>query len=148
MKESASSSWPLASECASHQKCQEAQMKLLNRAGVDGATVDLSPLETRGLRGGLGEICFGFEVADFNARIGATRDEARTLFEKLDRLSLDGQNVILLTREEIRLLKNAHEQTLNELGVEEYGTRTGVNFADGQVIMKGLLKLATALARS
>jgi hypothetical protein len=89
-----------------------------------------------------------FEVADFNARIGATRDEARTLFEKLDRLSLDGQNVILLTREEIRLLKNAHEQTLNELGVEEYGTGTGVNFADGQVIMKGLLKLATALARS
>lgn len=55
---------------------------------------------------------------------------------------------MVLTRAEIRLLKNAHEQTLSELGVEEYGTRTGVNFADGKVIMKGLLKLATALARS
>ena len=96
------------------------------------------------MRAGLGEICFGSEVADFNARTRATQVEARTRFEKLDRLSLNRQDVILLTREEIRLLKNAHEQTLSELGVEEYGTRTGVNFADGQVMMKGLLKLATA----
>jgi hypothetical protein len=123
-------------------------MKLLNRTGVDGASVDLSPLETRALRAGVGEICFGFEVANFDARIGATREEARTLFKKLDRLRLDGQNVILLTRDEIQLLKHAHEQTLNELGAEEYATRTGVNFTDGQMNMNGLLKLATALARS
>jgi hypothetical protein len=100
------------------------------------------------LRAGVGEICFGFEVANFDARIGATREEARTLFKKLDRLRLDGQNVILLTRDEIQLLKHAHEQTLNELGAEEYATRTGVNFTDGQMNMNGLLKLATALARS
>jgi hypothetical protein len=123
-------------------------MKLLNRTGAYGASVDLSPLETRALRAGVGEICFGFEVANFDARIGATREEARTLFKKLDRLRLDGQNVILLTRDEIQLLKHAHEQTLNELGAEEYATRTGVNFTDGQMIMNELLKLATALARS
>ena len=73
---------------------------------------------------------------DFNTRIGATRDQAAYLFQRLDRLSVDGQTLILLTREEMQLLKNAHKETLNELGAEEYATRTGVQFADGLAILE------------
>ena len=69
-------------------------------------------------------------------------DQARNLFEKLDRLSLDRENVILLTWDEIQLLKNAHEQTLSELGSEEYATRTGVKFPAGQPLLNELLGLA------
>lgn len=39
---------------------------------------------------------------------------------------------------EIRLLRKAHVKTLLELGPEEYETRTGVDYAFGQDLLKEL----------
>ncbi len=100
------------------------------------ATVELNPMETTALRAALGEVCYGFDVPDFNLRMGTTESEARKLFEKMDQLSTDQPTSILLTMSEVHLLKKAHEETLNELGAEEYGTRTGVRFAFGQDLLK------------
>jgi hypothetical protein len=104
------------------------------------ATLELSPLETTALRAALGEVCYGFDIPDFEARIGSTEKEARQLFEKMDQLSGNQQNKTIVTMSEIRLLKRAHEATLRELGAEEYETRTGIDFAFGQNLLNELLR--------
>lgn len=88
-------------------------------------------------------------MPDFDARMGGTEREAEVLFRKMDRefqfhkknrLS-DEQNKfhqINLTMKEIHLLKRAHEETLRELGEEEYHTRTGVEFTVGQNLLDEL----------
>ncbi len=82
----------------------------------------------------------------------STEREAELLFRKMDRelqfhkkkwLS-DEQNKfhqISLTAKEIHLLKTAHEETLRELGEEEYHTRTGVEFTVGQNLLNELVHL-------
>lgn len=63
------------------------------------AIVELSPLEIRALRAAIGEVCFGFDVPDFNVQMGRTKNEAQELFGKMDWLSSDRQNEIKLTHE-------------------------------------------------
>jgi hypothetical protein len=98
-------------------------------------TLKLSQTETLALRAALGEVCGGFYIPDFDVRMGGTKKQAEQLFDKMDQLSGNQQNEIVLTMDEIRLLKKAHEATLQELGAEEYETRTGINFAFGQNLL-------------
>lgn len=91
-------------------------------------------------------------MPDFDACMESTEREAELLFRKMDRelqfhkkkwLS-DEQNKfhqISLTAKEIHLLKRAHEETLRELGEEEYHTRTGVEFTVGQNLLNELVHL-------
>lgn len=102
------------------------------------ATIELGPLETTALRAAMGEVCYGFDVPEFETRMGSTYDEAQQLFHKLDRLSDDRQNEIVLTDKEVSLLKKAHEETIRQLGPEEYETRTAVDFAFAQALLKQL----------
>ena len=108
---------------------------------LDEATVELDPMETVALRAALGEICYGFAVRNFEVRMGSTQNEARQLFEKMDQLADHPQHRVVLTSAQIRLLKKAHEETLRELGPEEYETRTGVAFAFGQALLQQFDKM-------
>jgi methylmalonyl-CoA epimerase len=103
-----------------------------------GITIAMDSAEARALRAALGEICFGFAIPDFNARIGGSLEDARCLFVRFDSLG-DEPASIELTEQELRLLHNAHAATLDELGVEEYATRTGVEFSRGQAILASLV---------
>jgi hypothetical protein len=103
----------------------------------DVATVELDPVEARALRAALGEVCFGFTIPDFSKRIGGSEEDAQRLFARFDPLG-DQSAIIALTKSEMHLLKNAHAATLNELGNEEYFTRTGVEFSSGQAILTAL----------
>jgi methylmalonyl-CoA epimerase len=62
------------------------------------------------------------------------------LFARFDPLG-DKPVSIELTAQELRLLHNAHAETLDELGVEEYTTRTGVEFSRARVILASLAVL-------
>lgn len=117
-------------------------MKLESRSRVNqgAATVALDSTEARALRAALGEICFGFAIPDFNGRVGGSREDANRLFARFDPLG-DKPASIELTKQELRLLHNAHGATLEELGVEEYAMRTGVEFSRGRVILASLVAL-------
>jgi hypothetical protein len=112
--------------------------RVSNRAAVQVLTLDLEPSEVRALRAALGEVCFGFRVEDFTGRIGVTEGEARALFGRLDALGLGCNTTFGGTRGEILAIRNAHAETLRELGIEEYSTRTGVDFEEGQAQLRAL----------
>ena len=126
-------------------------MKVLEKT-TEEIVLELNLDETRALRAGVGEVCYGFHVPDFDACMESTEREAELLFRKMDRelqfhkkkwLS-DEQNKfhqISLTAKEIHLLKTAHEETLRELVEEEYHTRTGVEFTVGQNLLNELVHL-------
>jgi hypothetical protein len=108
-------------------------------------TLELSPTETRALRGALAEVCFGFSVSDFDRVIGCNKQEARALFTRLDSLDLEQNDRIVLGINELRAIKNAHLETLNTLGADEFQTRVGVSFDEGERIgreLDGALGLA------
>jgi hypothetical protein len=86
----------------------------------------------------LAEVCFGFEVPDFERVIGCTPPFARQLFNRLDGLDLDDNNVVTIQINELRAIRNAHIETLRVLGAEEYQTRTGVPFIEGERIAREL----------
>lgn len=113
-------------------------------SGLNQATLELSPRETTALRAALGEVCYGFDIPDFSARMGSTEKQAQQLFEKIDQLSGNQPSKAVLNMNEIRLLRKAHEATLQELGAEEYETRTGIDFAFGQNLLN---EFAEALDR-
>ncbi len=116
-------------------------MKLFNiprEADDRSLLLDLGPNESRALRAAIGEVCYGFRLESFEARIGITEHEATALFERLDCLDLNQQNKITLTWNEFSAARSAHAETLRELGPDEYATRTGVNFEEGQALLRAL----------
>jgi methylmalonyl-CoA epimerase len=110
-------------------------------------TIALDSAEARALRAALLEICHGFAIPDFNARIGGSQEDARRLFARFDPLG-DKPASIELTEHDLRLLHNAHAATLKELGNEEYFTRTGVEFSSGQAVLAGLDALLSLGSRA
>jgi hypothetical protein len=108
-------------------------------------SLELSPTESRALRGALAEVCFGFEVPDFERVIGCTPPFARQLFNRLDGLDLDHSSVVTIRINELRAIRNAHVETLRVLGAEEYQTRTGVPFIEGERIARELDDLLNRL---
>ena len=97
-------------------------------------TIELGPTESRVLQAALGEVCFGFSLKHFDAVVGAPRENTRRLCHRLDELNLTQLNQITVSRDDLRVISNAHCETLRELGVEEYSTRTGVEFSVGQAL--------------
>lgn len=102
-------------------------------------------MEVTALRAALAEVCYGFYIPNFEDHMGNTEAKAQQLFEKFDHFNQDFKDRIALTTGEIRLLKKAHQETLKELGPEEYETRTGVNFSFGQRLLKDLDEQSKAL---
>ena len=79
------------------------------------AIVELSPLEIRALRAAIGEVCFGFDVPDFNVQMGSTKNEAQELFGKMDWLSSDRQNEIKVTRRHLREVSHVYLSEVTHL---------------------------------
>lgn len=61
-------------------------MKVLEKT-TEEIVLELNLDETLALRAGVGEVCYGFHVSDFDARMGNTKGEAEVLFRKMDRES-------------------------------------------------------------
>jgi hypothetical protein len=94
----------------------------------------LDPVESAAIRAAVGEVCYGFRLDNFASVIGAEEAHARSLLDRLDKLDLEQESQISVSPDDLRIIRNSHRETLRELGVEEYNTRTGVEFAVGQAL--------------
>jgi hypothetical protein len=125
-----------------------------------GSRIDLSPNELLCVNNVLNEVCHGFRVPDFPARIGVTRDEAVRLLGKVHAVgervwgaqvwdaSLAAHRAqIDLADRDLVTIRNALSETLRELGVEEFETRVGVSFEEGQARLRDLDGLMEGMRR-
>lgn len=100
------------------------------------ATVELSRNEVDLLAWNVSnEVVNGFAVQDFNATVGASPEAFRSLANRL-RSSEGGKATITST--EAAVFRNALALTLQELGEEEFHTRTGHSFEEGNAVLARL----------
>lgn len=84
----------------------------------------------------LNEVVHGFFVPDFEATIGNPAESAKLLLcqiqalRKSEELSLSGSDA--------RAVRNALRETLRELGIGEFHTRTGYEFDQAKTILTKL----------
>ena len=85
------------------------------------------------LRNVLNETLNGFAIHDLETTIGMSRSELEKVLEYFDDPSGDAQ--LQLTLAQARAVLNALRETLHELGNEEFHTRTGFDFAEGESML-------------
>jgi hypothetical protein len=84
----------------------------------------------------LNEIINGFFLPDFNKVIGTDKENLEPLLAHL--CDLPKGAVITLDRAQTIAFHNALRESLRELGVEEFDTRTGYRFEEVQRILREL----------
>jgi hypothetical protein len=105
---------------------------------------DLKQEEILVIRAALGEVCFGFEISDFNAGLHGSVQEVRDLFDRFERLSDAGEAVeIKADQKTLTILTNAVRETLAELGTEEFHTRTGASVELGGAVLAKLSSMTS-----
>ena len=85
------------------------------------------------------EVLHGFAISNFESTIGMSRLELEKLFKYFDDLSGDVQ--VELTQAQAWAAHNALRATLRELGIEEFHTRTGFDFAESEIMLGRLSRL-------
>jgi hypothetical protein len=111
-------------------------MKLL--IGAARMELELSPGEVLLLSNVLNEVCSGFALQNFDARMGASEAQVRRTFEKMQSLSTQEKTRVPVTHEELSLLQNALTEALRELGADDFPIRTGVDFEVGEAVLREL----------
>ncbi|SEG45057.1 hypothetical protein SAMN05421819_2998 [Bryocella elongata] len=97
------------------------------RLEIDEGTMDLLVWNVAN------EVLNGFEVIDFESTIGISKDDFKSIVVSLRGLSKEAR--IMLDLKEVRLFRNALAVVLEELGIEEFDTRTGHSFEEGNAIL-------------
>lgn len=92
------------------------------------------------------EVINGFEVSRFEQVIGTSKDQVKTLANRLR--SIPGNEHVAIDRSEARVLSNALAVVLEELGEQEFFTRTGCDFENGQTILHQLEEFLRVLDRN
>ncbi len=82
------------------------------------------------------EVLNGFEVAEFEKRIGMQKSEIDKILKHLRTLS-NGEEVTL-DLIQTRAFRNALFESIRELGIEEFQTRTGYDIGRGNATLKRL----------
>jgi hypothetical protein len=88
------------------------------------------------LRNVLNEVLNGFAVENLDALIGIPRSELEELLTHLNELPDAAE--VELNLVQTQAFRNALSETLKELGIEEFHTRTGFDFEKGEEVLKGL----------
>ena len=73
------------------------------------------------------------------ATVGSSRSELERLFEYFNAHSADAH--VQLTRTQALVALNALRASLGELGIEEFHTRTGFDFAESEIALQRLTRL-------
>lgn len=87
----------------------------------------------------LNELINGFSVPDFERTIGAEKASLEKLLTHLQTLRANDELVLGVA--ETHAVRNALRETIRELGVEEFHTRTGYDYEQGQAILGKLNRL-------
>lgn len=82
------------------------------------------------------EVINGFRVANFEEQIGASLEEFRSVAVR--QRSIPSTEKAALAVSEVRVFHNALAITLEELGEDEFETRTGQSFEKGNILLKHL----------
>ena len=90
----------------------------------------------------LNEVTHGFRVHDFERIIGVSKSELEKLLDHLQTLAPTDD--LVLDQKRARAVRNALHETIRELGVEEFHTRTGYEFEQGKAILAKLDNLLSA----
>jgi hypothetical protein len=90
----------------------------------------------------LNEVLNGFALDNFDVVIGMKRSELGQLLAYLNELPGDAEVDLNLTQ--VVALRNALRETLRELGIEEFSTRTGYDFQVGEVVLEKLNQFISA----
>jgi hypothetical protein len=88
----------------------------------------------------LNEILNGFKLENIDATIGA-EEKLMELLAYLN--SLPEKAEIPVDATQLLVFRNALRETLRELGVEEFHTRTGYDFDEGEAILLKISRLAS-----
>jgi len=88
------------------------------------------------LKSVLNEVLHGFEIREFERRIGLERKTLDALFEQF-RL-VDRRETATLDINQTRAFRNALFETIRELGVHEFETRTGYSLHQGEAVLEKL----------
>jgi hypothetical protein len=88
------------------------------------------------LRAVLNEVLHGFALENPEVTIGMKDSGLRQLLTDLKQL--DKANTIQLNLVQTKAFRNALRETLRELGEEEFHTRTGFTFEEGEDVIKDL----------
>lgn len=96
--------------------------------------------DPRLLRSVLNEVLNGFLIDDFDTAIGMEKAEVQKLLTELN--ELPDEAGLDLDRKQAVAFRNALHRTLSELGVEEFQTRTGIDFEEAQDVLTHLNDLA------
>jgi hypothetical protein len=86
----------------------------------------------------LNEVLNGFSVPDFDRKIGMKRADVENLLKHLHAL---GRGATTLDVDQTRAFRNALFETIRELGIEEFQTRTGYDLSWGNDSLKRLDRL-------
>jgi hypothetical protein len=81
----------------------------------------------------LNEVINGFNVPDFERTIGAEKATLEKLLTHVQ--ALRDSDELVLGVPETRAVRNALRETIRELGVEEFHTRTGYDYEQGEAIL-------------
>jgi hypothetical protein len=84
----------------------------------------------------LNEVLHGFALDNFDVTIGKSKQELREFFKHLSGVSEEA--TIELDLGMITALHNALRETITELGVEEFHTRTGYSLEEGENLLREL----------
>ena len=110
------------------------------RGGDGGRSLILSSTDQREfLLQILNEVCNGFRVDEFERTLGFSRDNARSVWSRLN----DGGDISSLSSHEVSALRRATILTMNELedGISEFQTRTGFEVEQAQSMIELLGKM-------
>ena len=88
------------------------------------------------LRSVLNEVLNGFDVPEFDRRIGMKRAALEELLARLH--NFGSHDAMTLDTNQTRAFRNALFETIRELGVDEFHTRTGYDFSQGKAVLKKL----------
>jgi hypothetical protein len=91
------------------------------------------------LRSVLNEVLNGFEVPEFERRIGMNSADLEQLLKHLQ--TLGNRDAVTLDIQQTRAFRNALSEAIRELGVEEFHTRTGYDFGQGNATLQRLDQL-------
>ena len=82
--------------------------------------------------GFLGEICWGLNIENFETKIGVKEEEAEALLERLLGQEKMGSEEASLSEMEIKIIKNAFREILNQIEEREFSTRCGFTIEEAR----------------
>jgi hypothetical protein len=114
-------------------------MRFLPSNSGASTSVLLTPHEQTCLINALSEICHTFELPDFVATVGATRETTEQLLDRIYKARGGDHSVqVRLTKTELRIIRSALSETLGRVDEREFHARVGTSRQECENILRAI----------